>query len=336
MTYFRKLFILTFILITIPILFIFLVDPYSLTKMNLLKFKEKGIFDYRTNKFYKIETVKGYEAFIIGSSRATQLQPAIIKKTTGYATFNYSVLTGMPEDYLAITRHIIAKQHPQLIWLHLDFFALNKNMPVSSELYNSPLYNYLQKSNTVGNEKATSLKIYFSYSALKDAFLVVKKNMHNKIEIHMRETGESLPNTNTLSPNVKLLESYWEHEYKNYAISEDRINDLKMIKQICEKNHIKLYVSLSPVHSSHFDKIQQTENLVHQIPLVKKELTQIFGCYHDFFNAEAHPYLSESSYWQDSVHPTTPLGKKITEIMASSFVDQEQNLPFGKLQCTLP
>lgn len=323
MHYFLKLFfaftVTTFFFASI----IVLVDPYDKLGYDLLHLKIKGVFDNRTNKFRDLENHPGkYQAFILGSSRAMQLQPQIVEKATGYRTFNYSVFTANPEDYLAITRFIISTQkNPKLIWLHLDFYGLNKNMLTVQKLTNSPLKEYL--TNNVSTTKESRLHYfitkYYSFDALRDSYIVLEKNIKKETKKHYKEDGENYPVYQKES-TFKILDEYWEKEYLHYKISEKRVEMLRSIKKLCQENHIKLLVSLSPVSYPHWQKLQDSPLLMQQVSVVKQTLHTIFGNYNDFFSDNVKN-VSESKYWMDSVHPATVLGELITQTMFSPRYD---------------
>ncbi len=321
MKYFTKLFLTVILVTSILGVILYIIDPYDKFSHNYLHLKAKGVFDNRTNKFLYLKANKNiYEAFILGSSRGMQLQPKIVQKYTGYKTFNYSVFTANPQDYLAMTRYIIQTQKPKLIWIHLDFFALNKNMPTEPELFKSPLKQYVNNKNSSVSQSDSSFIYfathYYSYNAFWDAYIVVDNNIKGKIEKHFSQDGVNFPAIQT-KKTYPLLYSYWDHEYKNYTISAQRLEMLKEIKHLCEENHIKLLISLSPVSYLHWQKIKTDPQLYAQIPRVKKELCSIFGGFEDFFNDKTENY-SDAKFWIDSVHPSTLMGEQITNDMFSN------------------
>lgn len=326
MKYFAKLFFTVILLTSILGVTLYIIDPYDKFSHNYLHLKTKGVFDNRTNKFLYLKTHQNiYEAFILGSSRGMQLQPKIMQKYTGYKTFNYSVYTANPQDYLAMTRYIVQTQKPKLIWIHLDFFAFNKNMPTEPKLFKSPLKLYISHKTTPSSQADSSFIYfathYYSYNAFWDAYIVVNKNLKGKIEKHFSQDGVNFPAVQT-KKTYPLLNGYWDMEYKNYTISTERLKMLKEIKKLCEEHHIKLLISLSPVSYPHWQKIKNDPQLYAQIFKVKKDLCNIFGGFEDFFNENVKNY-STANFWMDSVHPSTLLGEQITTDM---FAKQKSNL----------
>ncbi|NOR57679.1 MAG: hypothetical protein GQ474_04065, partial [Sulfurimonas sp.] len=120
MKYLSKIFSLIIIISISFYAFILSIDPYDKYGFNLWKLKNKAVNSYRDNKFHQINnTSKKYDLFILGSSRVQGFDPELLEIRTGLKTFNYGVNNAKPEDLLAITKHIIAKQHPKIIFLQL-------------------------------------------------------------------------------------------------------------------------------------------------------------------------------------------------------------------------
>jgi hypothetical protein len=61
----------------------------------------------------------------MGSSSAHRYQTKEINRLTGLVSYNYSTQSATPEDYIAMTRHILTKFSPKLLMLSFDFEVLN-------------------------------------------------------------------------------------------------------------------------------------------------------------------------------------------------------------------
>src|SRR4051812_28479362 len=108
--------------------FVVAVDPYNKLGVNPFGFVSKAVGFSRENKFNQIEhTPKKYDVFLLGSSAAHRYETKEINRLTGLKSYNYAVQSTTPEDYLAITRHILSKQTPKMIIISLDFYGLNKH-----------------------------------------------------------------------------------------------------------------------------------------------------------------------------------------------------------------
>ena len=123
MKYILKLFIFIILVAVGFYSLILSIDPYDKYGFNYFNLTTKAVNSYRDNKFHQIDNIiEKYDLCILGSSRVQTCNPDIIELETGLKTYNYFVHNSKPEDYLAITKHIIAKQNPKIIFLQLDFY----------------------------------------------------------------------------------------------------------------------------------------------------------------------------------------------------------------------
>ena len=253
-----------------------------------------------------------------------QIQSSIVEKETGYKTFNYAVYTATPEDYLAMTRHIIKTQNPKLIILHIDFYSLNESLQPTNQFFESPLFKYLNTSDQKKSNFFFFPKSYLSFIALKDSIKIIEKNIKNKEKSVYLADGVSYPQYQK-NKDYKLLDEYWQNEYKNFKISHNRLSYLQEIQNLCQENRIKLYVSLSPVSYNHYLKIQSATILKQGERSIKMELCKIFPSYVDFFNKNIKEY-STSRYWMDSVHPSTIMATLLTYDIMSNENNQTKKV----------
>lgn len=314
MRFHTKLFLFSFILSCSAYIFILSVDPYDKFQLNPWKLKTKAVASYRDNKFYQIDnTNTKYDMFILGSSRVQRFNPDLFEEITGYQTFNYGVNNAKPEDLLAITKHIVSKQEPKVIFLQLDFYNLNKNIPMDHRLRKSPLKSYLEKSFVATDTPTFPFeKSYFTFEALNDSVKTIIKNKTGKFKITHKLNGMKVKE----EPKkiIKFAHEYFTNEYKNYDIDKVRINYLKNIKTICDENDIKLIVSISPMNKEHLSKVLSDENIRTNFLYYKQIVVDIYGEVLDFNTIAASLY--EYPYWQDdSVHPSEHFSKLMTKII---------------------
>jgi hypothetical protein len=299
-------------------LFILSIDPYDKYGFNYFNFTTKAVNSYRDNKFHQIDnTIEKYELFILGSSRVQAFDPDIIEAETGLKTFNYGVNNSKPEDLLAITRHIIDKQNPKIIFLQLDFYNLNKHIPMDGRLKVSPLREYLD--NTVKAKIDNKNFYYFeqnytTLTSLKDAIKLLYKNKLGSVEITHKKNGMKIGYKSKEKPN--LAEAYFKNEYKTYEFGENRIEHFNQLKNLCDKNNIKLIVSISPMNEEHFLKLINDKHLRDVLFDFKRKVVEIFDEVYDFNNFGAFKY--QYPYWNDSVHPSVELSKIMSKILFNS------------------
>jgi hypothetical protein len=316
--YIIKLF--TFIILIVVSFYIFIlsIDPYDKYGFNYFNLTTKAVNSYRDNKFHQIDnTIEKYDLFILGSSRVQAFDPDIIEKDTGLKTFNYGVNNSKPEDLLAITRHIIEKQTPKIIFLQLDFYNLNKHIPMDGRLKVSPLREYLD--NTVKAKIDNKNFYYFeqnytTLTSLKDAIKLLYKNKLGTVEITHKKNGMKIGYEPREKPN--LAEGYFKNEYKNYEFGKNRIEYFNQLKSLCDKNNIKLIVSISPMNEEHFLKLVNDKHLYKVLFDFKRKVVEIFDEVYDFNNFGAFEY--QYPYWNDSVHPSVELPKIMSKILFNS------------------
>ncbi len=334
MAYISKLFIYIFSLAIGLYIFILSVDPYDKYGFNFWKLKTKAVNSYRDNKFYQIDSTKiNYDLFILGSSRVQAFNPELIEKHTGLKTFNYGVNNSKPEDLLAITKHIIAKQSPRVIFLQLDFYNLNKHIPMDGRLRTSPLKQYLDdnvKSKINSNKFYYFEQNYTTLISLKDSITLIIKNKLGKTEVTHKDNGMKVGYKPKEKPN--LAEPYFRNEYKNYEFGEKRIKYFNQLKTLCDKNNIDLLVSISAMNKEHTLRIVKDEYLFKQFLNFKRIVVNIFEKLYDFNTFASFKY--NYPYWTDSVHPSIELPKVMSSKIFNRYgYSNEYNIPkdFGVL-----
>jgi len=324
--YIIKLFIFISLIAVSFYLFVLSIDPYDKYGFNYFNLTTKAVNSYRDNKFHQIDnTMEKYDLFILGSSRVQAFDPELIEVDTGLKTFNYGVNNSKPEDLLAITKHIVAKQTPKIIFLQLDFYNLNKHIPMDGRLKVSPLREYLDnnvKETIDSSEFYFYEKTYTTLSSLKDSIKLIYKNKLGTVEITHKHNGMNLGNISKEKP--KLAEPYFKNEYKSYEFGEKRIGYFKQLKKLCDTNNIKLIVSISPMNEEHFTKLVNDDYLYRKLFSFKRKVVEIFDKVYDFNNIGAFKY--QDIYWMDSVHPSVELTNVMEKII---FTSQNINNNFG-------
>jgi len=153
------------------------VDPYNKFGFNLFGFETKAVDFARENKFNQVEHAqKDYTAFIMGSSSAHRYQTKELNRLTGLVTYNYSTQSATPEDYIAMTRHILTKFKPKLILIAFGFEELNQSTKTDDMFYSSPLKNYLKEVPAEELETGLFNNSYLTLEAISDSFKFIWLN----------------------------------------------------------------------------------------------------------------------------------------------------------------
>jgi hypothetical protein len=285
------------------------IDPYNKLGYNLFHFETKAVDFARVNKFNQVEhSLKNYTAFIMGSSSAHRYPTKELNRLTGLVSYNYSTQSATPEDFLAMTRHILTKYRPKLFLLSFDFEALNKRIPTDDMFYASPLKNYLNEAPS--HEKGTNLinNSYLTLEALGDSFKVVWVNLFGKANHAYLEDGDHI--IGPLNKMVKIV----QFSGSPYEINQERIHYLKTIKRLCDQNNIRIIALTSPLSLEHVQKIKQDPELNIKFVEFKNILVNIFGELWDFENESIAPYSNVQSFY-NSNHPTHYFSTLILERM---------------------
>ncbi|MBY0518514.1 MAG: hypothetical protein K2P81_16500 [Bacteriovoracaceae bacterium] len=298
--------------------FILSVDPYNKYGFNPFGFETKAVDFARENKFNQIQyRDKKYEAFIIGSSTAHRYETKILKECTGLASYNYATQSATPEDFLAITRHILQTNKPKLFFLVLDFEQLNKNIKTDDMFFSSPLSRFLNSTEVQVDEKFLK-DAYLSLEALGDSFKVVWVNLFGKAEHAYLEDGDH--RREPYSPGPVEVNQF---NYPNYVLSEKRIEMLREIKKLSDENHFRLVVITAPYSIEHINRINQDTHLKVQLDKFKSILKETFDEVYDFDVPEIAPF-SDRHHFGNSNHPNHDFSN---EILKHIFCQRHESWP---------
>lgn len=318
-------FILTFVLTSVFLAsalygLILAVDPYNKFGYNLFGFETKAVSFARENKFSQVEHSKlPYTAFIMGSSSAHRYMTKDLNRLTGLVSYNYSTQSATPEDYLAMTRHILTKYKPKLFLISFGFEELNKNVKTDDMFYSSPLKDYL--SEVPAEEKEADLfnNSYLTLEAISDSVQVIFVNLFGKASHAYLEHGDHI-----VEPKHKTLKVS-QAGYGVWELDQRRVGYLKTLKELCDKNGIKVVVFTSPLSIEHLNIIRNNPELAKAHEIFKTTLLDIFGEVWDFHNDEIAQY-NTLEFFRDSNHPTHEFSTTIMEEMFSG-----RPATFGKL-----
>lgn len=311
--HFIKYFSITSI-ITFTILYgmILAIDPYNKLGNNLFGFETKAVDFARVNKFNQVEySNKNYTAFVMGSSSAHRYSTKELNNLTGLISYNYSTQSATPEDFLAMTRHILKRYKPKLFLISLDFEVLNQRVKTDEMFFASPLKDYL---NEVPEENKTNSffnNSYLTLEALGDSFKVIWVNLFGKANHAYLEDGDHV--VGPLSKEVKIV----QYSGGPYIFDTQRIEYLKTIKHLCDLNGVKIIAFTSPLSLDHLKRIEEDQELKLKLSEFKNVLVNIFGEVWDFQNETIAPYNSVE-YFYNSNHPTHTFSTIVLSRMISN------------------
>lgn len=282
------------------------VDPYNKLGNNIFGFETKAVDFARVNKFNQVEySTKPYTAFIMGSSSAHRYWTHELNRLSGLLSYNYSTQSATPEDFLAMTRHILTKYRPKLLILSMDFEVLNVNTETDDMFYSSPLKNFLQEGAKEEEGPDFFKNSYMTLEAIADSLKVIWVNLFEEARHAYLEDGNHIVDEIPKTLQVKQFDG------KAYSFDHKRIAYLQTIKDLCAKNNIKLIVLTSPLAAEHLSMIKQA-NLGDEHREFKRQLVEIFGEVWDFQDETLAPF-SSIEYFRDSNHTKHEFSTRILE-----------------------
>jgi hypothetical protein len=163
------------IIIIIPIIggFNYLIDPLSVNKNKLLKFK-KAIQTTRDKKVINVKQLHHIDNLILGSSRTMRINPDDVNKFLDGITFNFAVNSALPEDYYGILLYLERiNKIPKNIIIGFDFYILNSKLPYDTRFVANKELNFIGATNF---NQSNFLDNYISADTLK---LSMKTIYHN-------------------------------------------------------------------------------------------------------------------------------------------------------------
>jgi hypothetical protein len=328
------------------------IDPYQLGGINFVNKYAGGHFD-RFGKPLSLDKMgDDFKMFIIGSSRSRNFKPVMVEKLSEKKTYNYSLINGSLEDYIAAFNHIVQTQKPEIIYLQLDFYTFNETHSTRSSILNTPLEKYLspfvdlERGATSDNVPLFFDTTYFSLAALIDAYKCLNLFLENrKKEVPLGDFIVQPPDvlhkdgisssSNAENEKVRVLNHYFSlpnnnnYPYYNFGIDERQVSQsLGFIKRMAEENKVKLIIALSPVNKEHLEVLFSDPKLTKYWFRVKKILVRSFPSYYDFNNCSVDAFRGPK-FWLDSVHMTPKLAEIMMSVVLKKTIGDKIPTHFG-------
>lgn len=291
----------------------FIVDPYNITKYNLLNIELKFASDDRSEKANYFTSLKTFDNIMIGSSRVYSINPAKVTEYLGGTTYNFGVGTATVEDHLGILLYLQKENKlPRNIILGVDFYTFNPEIPPNKYFLKNKSLNFL----SYGSSRENYLEKFFSFDALK----ATKKTLsyHFKANKHARfdkdgwgGTYEDYTKRDLESDLVatkqeiqkELSAMYSNLDYK--LIDPKRVDYYEKIRAICKENNINLYIFITPLHPELLSILQNNKNTSSAMD----ELLTYLNTFEKFYNSyEDKEFYNEIRNFQGATHTSTNAG----------------------------
>jgi len=291
-----------FILIGIIFILNVIIDPFNMTEYNILHIKYKYARDDRTEKIERVKKIPYISNLILGSSRSQSMNPQIITNTLGGYSYNFGVGGGGTPEALGLLLYLQHKNKlPKNILLVLDFSSFLTDGYHPSFLKIKEL-NFINKKVETSNQ----IKKFISIDAVRASFKTLKAHIKKTTPYsYFREDGLSVALKKRVvadkGSKVKYLaDKYYKIVYDNgkASVSGIKIKYLKNIVNLCRKNNIHLYVTLSPVLNYQLDLIYSS-NFSKVLNSFKKTIASLTPFCDAMIENE---YTTNESLFGDSVH----------------------------------
>ncbi|NEP42673.1 MAG: hypothetical protein F6K35_27010 [Okeania sp. SIO2H7] len=170
------------------------------------------------------------------------------------------------------------------------------------------------------------LQINFSIDTLIESIETIASNNSGVLYNYYDENG--LRNTEYLSDRKFTAWLGGQVNRKEYEINRFALENLQLIKEICQKNNIQLIAFITPPHASHVEAVY-IGGFGHVIEEMKREIVKIMPVwdFYDYNSITTEPLDSVTNY-RDSSHMTTEVGDLIlSRILQKS--EKKVPLDFG-------
>lgn len=303
--------------------FNYVIDPYNMTKYNLLNIKYKFARDDRTEKVNFFKTLGKFDNILLGSSRVYSINPRTVSKLIGGSTYNFGVGTATVEDHLGILLYLQKNNKlPKNLIIGVDFYTFNPDTPPNSYFLSNEELNFLSYS----NNSSVYWSKFLSFDATRASFKTLNNYLQNKNEKprfdnfgwgsvyfdnSKRNLKDEFPEIKAeIEKNRRLMYSDFKYEH----IDKKRISYYEKIKQICKENNIKLYVfgtPLNPILLNILNSHKETKNAL-------QEFQHYLGTFENFTNFYIDTEFTNNMYnFQGATHTTPNAGdlilKKVLE-----------------------
>lgn len=336
-----RLFNMTFFAVTLPSLvtvglFNLAIDPYGVIDSPEIP----SLNELKTQKFHNVRLFKAIDitrvepkTLLLGSSRTDLgLDPAHPALDNKQPAYNLGLVGPNIYEVKRYFEHAL-KNQPELktVVIGIDLFMFNEykvNQLDFSE-------DRLEKKNLTTQEL---LNVTLSTSAIQSSTKTIKSSINSAAYYLYRPDGMRYVYID--KPNKAILKKFkgsikglrkGEGYYNKYQLSEDFIEDLQEIVDICQQQNIEFKIFISPSHASQWENLR-VAGLWPVFEEWKRQLVKITPVW-DFsgYNRVTTEAISKDmkNYW-DSSHYRKEVGDLVLDRI---FDYQEEKVPadFGVL-----
>lgn len=304
----------------------YIVDPYSITKYNILNIKYKFARDDRNTKVKYFKTKSNIDNILIGSSRVYSINPKIVDAMIGGKTYNFGVGTATVEDHLGIIKYLERNNKlPKRLIIGLDFYTFNKDLPLNKYFLRNKDLNFLSFAKKNDDYLAKFFSVDSSFATFKTLKNHLKKEPkkprfdengwggYKKGYLDYSKIDLKKENLKTKKEILKIKEQYYSN-YKYSSLDKKRTSYYLTIKEICERNNIELILFTTPLHPFLLKEIFTSNGTKKAM----NEFITFFSSFDNFVNLyKDKEFYSKLKNFNGATHTTVNAGdvilKKVLE-----------------------
>jgi hypothetical protein len=244
-----------------------LIDPYDIFNIP----KISGFNKEKPSRQNHIRLIKAIDVarikpkiIILGSSTALRLSPKHPALADNQPVYNLGLTGAGMEEELLYFQYAL-KNQPDLkqVIISVDFFSFGVGVKKAPDFVADRL-----NINRISTQDAINTTL--SLNAINSSWRTIITNINSKSDVadsldpeQNRDNSQNNSQNNSKKANLlnnfkAVIYSYFQKEdrYKNYKISQDRLNDLKTLLEICKRHNIEVKIFFSPTHAMQMEALQ--------------------------------------------------------------------------------
>lgn len=285
------------------------INPYGVSNSP----KIKGVNWYKpatsdNTRLYKVVdlTRQNAKTILLGASRIeTGINPDHPGLKQYQPVYNLGLAGGTIYEQRRYLEYAISNQpNLKMVILGIDLWLVASPYKFNSGFSEARLENQ-------GLNFIDFLQINYSLNTLiktKDTFI---ENFNNQVYKYHNDKGLEVLGIGAVQRANFSQYLPGQVNRKDFTISQLAIDNLKVIKEICQENNIKLVVFITPPHASHLEGIYMAGfgNIIEQM---KREIVKIMPVwdFHGYNSITTEPIDKITNYW-DSSHYNLEVGDLI-------------------------
>jgi hypothetical protein len=259
------------------------------------------------------------DVVVLGSSVSFTMPPAYIAERTGKRAFNASIHGGVPSDYLAFFRYMLALgKVPKVLIVPVSVEGLRPNLPTGFEPHD-PLRRYGSDTHD-----GVDLPIELIGMPQTEASLrLLSVEWHGRSAPYYRFDPDGLGHFLGTTPLDEAVDSYLAHEWAPRlfafeALDGGQVAALHELLALCRDHGVKVVAYVPPYHpraAALYARASRLPALKAQLllDLARWEREGLIAAVYDFSDVES--FSGSASMFHDLAHPTEEASRRMLDRM---------------------